>query len=126
MSPPPLYLLQQYLDKLEKRPNLKGQKGMNMTKKMSRNKKNFKKKGQKKISRIYEPQGDTMIPPQIKQHIHNIIGTTNEIFASSSPSPSGHQQLPVKIQKLIEVNKRTKSLHLHLHQIRPDQTNCFL
>ena len=102
--PPPPYLLQQYLDKLEKRPNLKGQKSMNMAKKCQEIKKNQKKKGQK-ISRIHEPQGDPMIPPQIKQHIHNIIGTTNEIFASSSPSPSGHQQLPVKIQKSIEVNK---------------------
>ena len=48
-----------------------------------------------------------MIPPQIKQHIHNIIGTTNEIFASSSPSDQTRpdQLLPVKIQKSIEVKK---------------------
>ena len=45
--PPPLYLLQQYLDKLEKRPNLKGQKSMNMAKKMPRNKKKSKKRAKK-------------------------------------------------------------------------------
>ena len=44
---PGVYLLQQYLDKLERRPNLKGQKSMNMAKKMPRNKKKSKKRAKK-------------------------------------------------------------------------------